>query len=168
MYKTLANPGEKTRPFKISIPDRILIISSLFVGLFGYTAISKALDIHSFRIAMLKSDLIKPYVKILSYAIPATEIIIALLLLIPVLKIRKLTIQTRKIGLYASLILMAGFTFYVAYILKYYEHLPCTCGGFINNMTWKQHLVFNISLLLLAAWAIYLTYKQSKLNNELQ
>jgi putative oxidoreductase len=39
---------------------------------------------------------------------------------------------------------MLLFTFYILYMLLFEKHLPCSCGGVLKEMTWKQHLVFNL------------------------
>ena len=57
---------------------------------------------------------------------------------------------TRKKGLYASGILLSGFTIYLAYMVLSGLKLPCHCGGVISSMTWQQHIWFNVAFVLLA------------------
>jgi len=58
--------------------------------------------------------------------------------------------------LYYAFVLMTVFTLYIAYMLLFTPKLPCSCGGVLQQMTWKQHLLFNIGFTLLAAYAIWL------------
>lgn len=135
----------------ISRTAAIEIISSLLLMLFLYTAVSKLLHFTSFIIAMAKSPAIYEYAKPLAYTVPSIEIIIAILLFVP---------RTRRIGLWSSFILMAIFSIYVAYMLiAHHTDLPCTCGGVLKQLTWPQHLIFNIFFTLLAFAGILLTRK---------
>ncbi len=114
----------------------IKFICTLLVFLFVYAAASKLADIKTFMADMYNQPFpafVKP---ILVWAVPFTELAIAALLIFD---------TTRLIGLYASLILMVGFTFYTAVVLlHFFEYVPCSCGGVIKNLSWKQHLVFNL------------------------
>jgi hypothetical protein len=82
---------------------------------------------------------------IVVWLLPATEIVIALLIFIH---------QTRKTGLYAATILMILFTLYIIYMMLFYPNLPCSCGGFLTELSWPGHLVFNSSFILLGILAI--------------
>ncbi len=59
-------------------------------------------------------------------------------------------------GLYAAFSLMTMFTAYIVAILRFSDYVPCSCGGVLQNMTWNQHLVFNIAFVLLALTGIIL------------
>ena len=145
-------------------------ISHLLIFLFAYTAISKLnlfaysipftweefkfIDITSFREAMFKSPVLRPYVNELAYLIPLGEIVICLLLVFT---------RTKKAGYYLSLLALVLFTVYIIYILvAYTNNLPCVCGGVVSMMSWKQHLLFNIFFTLMTIRAIYLTNKQQR------
>lgn len=142
----------------------VAVIVLLFVALFGYTAFNKLLDVTKFEASMHKSELIAPYAAFLSYAVPITELIICVLLALPFLRLGKRTIPTKKIGLYGSALLMLLFTGYVVVtLIALSKNLPCTCGGFISSMTWRQHLIFNAAFLLLALLSIYLIEKNKNI-----
>jgi len=117
------------------------IIALLFVVLFLYTGISKLMDYSVFKEQIALSPLLAPISSWVAILLPATEIIISVVLFLP---------RSRLPGLYASLILMVLFTGYIIYILNYNEHLPCTCGGVLEILSWKQHLVLNGILIALA------------------
>jgi hypothetical protein len=54
------------------------------------------------------------------------------------------------------------FTAYIITILNFSEYIPCSCGGILQNMTWKTHLVFNIGLVLLSIAGILIeTYSKN-------
>ena len=128
------------------------IIGALFILLFLYTALSKYYAFGTFRWALGKSPLIgktlAPYVAV---TIPVLETLIALLLFFP---------KTRRKGLWASLVIMSLFTLYLGYMIIFTPNLPCNCGGVIKNMSWNQHLVFNIFFTLLAALGLWLDKRE--------
>jgi hypothetical protein len=125
----------------------IQIISGMLIFLFSYTAISKLMNHTAFRIALITSTILSNFAAILSWAIPATEIVIVCLLLIP---------RFRSAGLLASAILMTIFTFYIGYMLLFVSERACSCGGVLAQMTWFEHLLFNICFTLVSFTAYML------------
>jgi uncharacterized membrane protein YphA (DoxX/SURF4 family) len=128
------------------------IISYLLILLFVYAAVSKLLDYQKFQVQLGQSPLLTPFVGWISVLIPAIEILVSFMLAIP---------RFRLLGLYASFCLMVMFTAYIMAILNLKGHIPCSCGGVLQNMTWNQHLVFNISFVLLGIAGILLHNKKS-------
>lgn len=124
------------------------IIGGLFILLFLYTALSKLSEIALFRLVLRSSPLISGYANLVSILIPASEILVSLLLFIP---------GTRRRGLCAAFLLMLIFTLYLAYMVSFTRQLPCSCGGVISRLSWKQHLVFNIAFTVLAFAGIRLS-----------
>src|SRR5690242_19385369 len=105
----------------------IEIIVSLLVLLFVYTAVSKFLGFNVFRYQLGRAPYLTPYAGFLAWALPITEIFVALML----------TLQsTRLYGLYSSLILLCGFTIYLGIMVGSGSKLPCTCGGVIQALSW--------------------------------
>lgn len=151
---------------KISRPRELQIITAisfLYAALFIYTGVSKLRDAKSFHASLNASPLLEPFAAVLTYAIPGFEILISLLLLFNTeLKIGERTIPSRKVGLIAGGGLMSLFTLYIATMLTVYdkEHLPCTCGGFISQLSWWGHIPFNLIFVVLAFYAIKL-YKHT-------
>lgn len=134
------------------------IISMLFVLLFVYAAVSKLLDFENFRIQLAQSPMLSAYAGWLSWIVPIAEIFIAVLLLYT---------NTRYIGLLASLALMVMFTTYIYIILNHASNIPCSCGGVLEKMGWKTHLIFNIAFTLFALLAIHFHKKRdSKSKNK--
>jgi hypothetical protein len=105
------------------------------VFLFVYTASAKFLRIDIFAGQLERFPWISPVAKIMAWVVPSVELIVSALLL---------TERTRVAGFYAALGLMLVFTVYLALMLGSDRHLPCSCGGVISWMTWRQHLVFNL------------------------
>ena len=130
------------------------IISAAFLLLFLYTAISKLMHYAEFRLAMAESPMLKPFAGVIAWLLPVTEIVAAVLLFFPV---------TRINGLYASFFLLIIFTVYLSFMILFTHDLPCNCGGAIKNLTWPQHICFNLFFLALAATGILLYKKNQKI-----
>jgi len=128
----------------------IEIISVLYISMFIYTALSKWSDYNMTREQMALMPLITPVAHIVVWLLPSTEIAISLLIFFN---------RTRKIGLYAAVTLMILFTLYIAYMMMYYPTLPCSCGGFLNALSWTGHLIFNSVYIALGVIALVLLKK---------
>lgn len=115
----------------------VQVLAAMLVLVFLYTAIQKASDPVLFRRSMEQSALIRPYSKVLVWLVPGLEFLAVGMLILPFL---------RYWGLCLSTLLMTGFTFYIAYMLLFDKKLPCSCGGVLHVLTWKQHLLFNVLL----------------------
>lgn len=125
----------------------IKTISVLLIILFVYAAVSKLLDYQRFMVQLGKSPLIGTLAPLVAVIIPIVELIVALCLLFP---------RTQLYGLFGSLFLMILFTTYLVIILNFSPYVPCACGGILQGMSWKTHIVFNLCFLLLSAVAIFL------------
>ncbi|AYN03594.1 MauE/DoxX family redox-associated membrane protein [Flavobacterium sp. 140616W15] len=123
----------------------IEIICLLYVLLFVYAAVSKLLDFENFQVQLGQSPLLSSYAVWVSYLVPVIELLIVILLIIP---------KFRITGLYASLSLMTMFSVYIIIILNFSSFVPCSCGGILEKMTWKIHLVFNLFFVVLAFLAL--------------
>jgi MFS family permease len=124
------------------------LISTFFVLLFAYTAVNKLAIYGTFVDQLSKSPYLEKYAMAVGWLIPVSELIIAVLLVYR---------RTRLIGLFASFGLMLAFTIYIYMMLHYSHYVPCSCGGVLAQLSWQQHLVFNIVALLLALAGISLS-----------
>ncbi|TAL44069.1 MAG: hypothetical protein EPN92_09315 [Chitinophagaceae bacterium] len=131
------------------------LIVALFILLFTYTSVSKLLHIDNFIHTLGKSPLFATWAGFTAWSVVFGEWLIALLLLYHPL---------RLLGLYASLILMSLFTIYIGYMISFSDRLPCSCGGILQQLSWKNHFLLNIFLTLLAVCGIY--YEHKKLNQK--
>lgn len=139
------------------------IVVVLLVILFLYTAVSKFVDFKGFTYDLNNQPFPNSLTPLLRWLIPITEISIVLALLFE---------KTRLMGLYFSLVLMSLFTIYTALVLFHvFEYVPCSCGGVIKNLTWPQHLIFNLFFVVITSLAIRVNKKNSSdhlLYNQLQ
>lgn len=136
--------------FRISITTKEKIITAicwLCMALFIYTAYAKIVDHTRFLAGLTRVHLISGVAVFISYAVPISEIIVALLLLIP---------QTVKIGLYSFIAVMSTFTVYIISAMIWEPHLPCHCGGAIEKLSWGQHIWFNLAFIIIAIIALRL------------
>ena len=122
-------------------------ISFLLIFIFVYAAFSKILDFQKFRVQLGQSPMLTAFAGWVAWIIPAVEILISLMLAIP---------RYRLAGLYASFSLMVMFTAYIIAITRFSEYVPCSCGGVLQNMSWNQHLLFNIGFVLIALTGVIL------------
>jgi len=130
------------------------IISALFIILFAYAALSKILDFEKFQVELGKSPILSAFSSILAFFVPGFELLVALLLILK---------RCQYWALYVSFGLMIVFSAYIIIILNFSYYIPCTCGGVLENMTWDQHLVFNIGFAVLGAMGV-LIYPQNVKN----
>lgn len=125
-----------------SIKSIILnIICLLYVLLFVYAAVSKLLDFENFQVQLGQSPLLSAFAGFVAWSVPVVELLIAIMLLVP---------RFRLTALFASFSLMVMFTAYIFIILNYSSFIPCSCGGILEKLGWKEHLVFNMLFILLA------------------
>ena len=132
---------------KVSFLDVIVL---LFATLFLYAAISKLIEFDLFRAQIGKSPLITRYADVLWWMVPAVEILVAAMLIIPRLLLA---------GLYASFTLMAAFSAYIGFVLVFSPYVPCSCGGILDSLGWVEHLIFNLVFTLLAVTGIAIKSK---------
>jgi uncharacterized membrane protein YphA (DoxX/SURF4 family) len=123
------------------------IIAILFMILFIYTSVSKLIEYSVFKEQLSESTISAKLIPIIAIGLPSVELIASILLLIP---------KWRLVGFIVSLILMIAFTIYVAFILSSDEQHPCSCGGILAELSWPQHLILNISFIVLAIAGIIL------------
>lgn len=131
----------------------IEIVSILLILLFIYAAVSKWLEFQNFQAQLGQSPLVSAYTGFISYYLLLVEFTIALLLAIP---------KTRFLGLMASFTIMVMFTAYIIVILNYSSFVPCSCGGILEKLGWKEHLAFNIGFTLMAAMAVWIEAVEKK------
>lgn len=131
------------------------IAAILFIILFAYTSTSKFLDreLFVFQIRLAPLPLMITLAPLLGWLIPLIEAALVITLSISKYRLR---------GLYASVILMVLFEIYIIAMLLSGSHLPCTCGGIISTMTWKQHLPFNAIFILIGTVAIIQSKHKTK------
>jgi uncharacterized membrane protein YphA (DoxX/SURF4 family) len=123
------------------------VITYLFIILFIYASVNKLVDYENFSTELGKSPLLTAFAGWVAWMVPVVELLVVVLLTMP---------KWCLAGLYAAFSLMTMFTAYIVAILRFSDYVPCSCGGVLQNMTWNQHLVFNIAFVLLALAGIIL------------
>jgi len=130
----------------------LTIVYLLYILLFVYAGLSKLLDFENFSIQLAQSPMLSIYAGWLGWAVPITELLIVVLLVFP---------RTRLLGLAGAFTLMVMFTTYIFIILNYASYLPCSCGGVLEKLGWREHLIFNLVFIFLAISAIYIALHPS-------
>lgn len=135
---------------RTTITETILVLN---VILFLYTGISKIMEYSEFKEQLADSPILGFIATPVALLLPWAEFAIVLMLIVP---------RWRLKGFYATLTLMILFTAYIIGLFNINKELPCSCGGIIALLSWKQHLVFNIAFILLNALAIRLQKREKK------
>lgn len=133
---------------------RTFLLNSIiffFILLFLYTGVEKFMEIQTFKDQLSSSPLLASMAGFVAWALPILEMVLAIALLVPAWQLK---------GLYATLILMTLFTGYVAWILLMDSHISCSCGGIIEDLSPKQHILFNSSCIILSLIGIIVYRRQ--------
>lgn len=146
---------------KLSTTIKNIILNSicyLYVLLFVYAAASKILDFVNFRVQLGQSPLLSAFAGFVAWSVPVVELVIVIMLLVP---------RFRLTALFASFSLMVMFTAYIFIILNYSSFIPCSCGGILEELGWKEHLVFNIGFIILAIIGILILRNATPRENQI-
>jgi hypothetical protein len=119
----------------------------LLILLFAYAAFSKIAGHTIFRAQLTKFPVLGNYSLFLSWFIPYVELCIVALLFIP---------KFHTSGFFASAILLTIFSIFLILMVSFAVNLPCSCGGIIALLSWKQHIFFNLFFLALSVTGISL------------
>jgi uncharacterized membrane protein YphA (DoxX/SURF4 family) len=122
-------------------------ISALFILLFVYASASKLIDYEKFTIQIGQSPLLTGFGSTIPWLVIVLELVMSLALAIP---------RLRLAALFGSFSLMVMFTAYIIAVLYYSPYVPCSCGGVLEKMGWKEHLIFNFAFMVLAVAGILL------------
>ena len=123
----------------------ITLFSILLTILFVYTSVSKLMHLDTFQLRVERMPYIASYATLISWIVPFLELVIAGLLWFP---------RYRLLALYSSLVLLGVFTSYIIAVLTYSESIPCSCGGVISALGWRDHILLNSSFMVLALLGI--------------
>lgn len=133
-------------------PKLINLFSLLLTLLFVYTATSKLIHLDTFQTRLERMPYITSYSPLISWSVPFLELVIAGLLWFP---------KYRLLALYSSLILLGVFTSYIISVLTYSESIPCSCGGVISTLGWREHILFNTAFMLMSLLGIIWYHKDN-------
>ncbi len=154
------NPSQKKKYMKRETEIQLIIdiIKCGLIGLFCYTAVSKWLSYDDFMYQLKQSPFLHGGYTLFSFALPLAELSICTMLTVR---------STAKAGFAAAALLLVLFTVYITCMLIYAPHIPCSCGGFLSGLSWRQHIVLNTVLAVLSMIG-YLTEQGSNRGIALQ
>ncbi|MDO6433310.1 hypothetical protein Q4E93_22050 [Flavitalea sp. BT771] len=128
------------------------IAGGLIILLFTYASLSKLLAFRHFIQALNNQPLPKAWTLPLAYGILTAEITTIMMLVIP---------SSRKWGFVLATLVMLMFTSYTSIILLHtFSYIPCSCGGVVELLSWKQHLVLNVLFLAVSILGSRLSFQE--------
>lgn len=123
------------------------------IAFFCYTASNKLLNIESFRTNLIKTSV---------FGIDTAYYLSGLVILIEFLVVIVLLFFKKK-GLILFCFLMSIFTLYISFLRFKGFYEVCGCGGILNGLQYKYHLIINICLIV---GSIYCYLILNKYNDE--
>lgn len=121
--------------------------SYILVVLFVYAALNKLIHWRTFQGQLVYFPVLRQAVGWVAVGTITAELGITTLLL---------RSRSALAGLYASLILLVIFTAYLGIMVAASLHLPCSCGGIIEKLSWRQHILFNLFFIGVTGLGIHL------------
>jgi len=143
------DPGSITKDW-IAYFIRI-ICATLFV----FSGFEKIITHSQFERGLEKVSMIGNYANIMSWSVPILELLIALLIVVN---------KTSRLGLKLFVLLMFIFTVYIGIMLVWADRLPCHCNILIQQLSWSQHILFNVAFIAIAFFAIHVLGIQQNRN----
>lgn len=135
-----------------SIFSRVAI--ALLILLWIYSGVSKLIESEETQQQILSQIFPKEISRVILWSVSIIEILAALLLSFR---------TTRRTGIAISVVLMGVFILYIcSVVLGLFRYTPCSCGGIIANLSWTQHLIFNICFLALALYTFFINSKERR------
>jgi putative oxidoreductase len=123
------------------------LASFLLILLFVYAAVSKLLSPVDFQGELYNQTFPHWLADILLYTLIPAELLTVALLSFP---------RSQQAGLLLSTGLLALFSGYITLVLlRFWDRVPCSCGGILKHLTWGTHLVFNLFFLALNLAALF-------------
>ena len=127
---------------------------ALLTAMWSYAVLSKLIDCETAKRAMHNQIFAPGLSDVLTWLIPLIELFISGLLLFK---------PTQRLGLKLSAGLLTLFIFYIAIVMNAaFGRVPCSCGGIISELSYGEHLVFNVVFLLLALASLWLTHRSER------
>ncbi|ASZ11614.1 hypothetical protein KTO58_16940 [Chitinophaga pendula] len=135
----------------------IEIIADLLIIVFAIMAAGQLSKYEVFLLLLHFQPYINQLPVQLSWVIPAAELVIAIILIIP---------RSRNVALYMVLITMSVGAIYRISLFSAGLHLPCICGNLLRpHLTEQLHIFFNLLLAGLALTGIILFRKEKRYIN---
>lgn len=132
----------------------IYVSASLLVLLFIVTGLEKIVKFQDFSEKMSSQVFGKELLPLLTVVIPTAEVTCSVLLVIH---------KSRLFGFISATLLLTIFTVYIILVLLHvFSRYPCPCGGPLEKLTWAEHLMFNLSFLLISTIGLVLTIQERR------
>lgn len=114
-------------------------ITSFLILVFGYTGLDKLIRWKANWGSFHNQPVPPELAEFLAYAVPISELLIALLLIFS---------SSRWWGFLASTLLLTVFTTYVGLIWAgAFPQVPCSCAGILESLGWAEHFWLNLGLI---------------------
>ncbi len=134
------------------------IILYILIFLFTFTAISKSLTYIDFTGQIQQSlnllNFKKLDARLLSIPYLLASFLAVIFLAVP---------TTRKIGLSFTFVLLIVSILYIVTMKYVSDYLPCRCLGIIPGLSWDGHLMFNIALITLVSFSLFILKTNQKI-----
>ncbi|SFB35554.1 MauE/DoxX family redox-associated membrane protein [Algoriphagus aquimarinus] len=122
--------------------EKSAIPSILLILLWTYTGLDKLISWDASKKAFHNQTFPAELAEILAFAVPISELLIALLLLFSV---------SRWWGYLSSILLLTVFTTYVGLIwVGAFPRIPCNCAGILESLGWAEHFWLNSFMIVLS------------------
>ena len=125
-----------------------VIVSEFFylflIFFFCYTSVNKLMNLNSFRTNLIKTSLFTDAeASWFSILVILIEIFVILVL-----------IFKKRLGLMLITLLLLIFTLYISYLRFKGLYEVCGCGGILNGLDYKYHLIINITLIFSGLYSL--------------
>lgn len=114
------------------------IIYLFLIFFFCYTAVNKYMNIESFRMNLVKTSL---------FSIKTAHFFSYIIILLEIVAVAFLLFFKKK-GLLLFSFIMLVFTLYISFLRFKGIYEVCGCGGILNGLQYKYHLLINFFLIL--------------------
>ena len=121
----------------------IEVATALLVLLWTYAGLSKLLGWSQFLVTLREANPLQYPLPLTAWALIAMEAGIVVLLLLR---------SWCWLGALFSAMLLVLFTVYISFLFWYLPNMPCSCGGVLQVLGWKAHIVFNLFFLCLSGY----------------
>jgi hypothetical protein len=120
----------------------LTFLQSLVFFLFLYSGITKTIGFGLFVNTLDKSLFFNDFnTRFIGIFVIAAEFAIPVLLFFE---------STALYGYLLSFLLLLLFTAYILLMFLLSPFLPCSCGGLIESLSWRQHIFFNVAFMAIS------------------
>ncbi len=121
----------------------------VFILFYAYTGFYKVLNLDAFKFNIARTAVFPEYfINVIPYLVIILEFTVIIFL-----------IFRKKIGTILFAASMLIFSIYIILLYQHGRYEVCGCGGVLNGLEFRYHLLINLIFLLLALSVIYLNHK---------